>query len=1057
MLEQGPLDLNAKHWWLVGREREVAILEEVVERAKLGSRELVFIEGPSGAGKASIVQYLSHGHKSLFANGKFGANPNSPFAAIVGACVDFISSICRDEFLRDEVSNSMSCSDDMNDTDVSTLVTFLPTFQHLIVKDENRTPRRLPFLCRSESTMDDRKDLLTKIKFALRAFLRIVTKHSTLPVILYLQDLQWADDASLDILEFIASDPDQTQFIVAVTTTTLTVHMDETDMLGQRARLWKERVSKSKAINVIQVEHLTLAQFNTFLSVVMRMREADTLKLATHLMTRSAGDVFAALHILEEWRNQNTLIYNCSTSQWKWDLEKVRNTAIPKQLVDLVSNRIQRLPPNVQRLLRLSACLGDIFEPTLLHVIKEALPGEPLNVDSVLNICFEESLLELQGDGRVMFLHETIHKACLLHLPQGDGLARLHLRIGLLIWNHLKSIATPLDSMLFVSADHLVMGLDHIDDNAMMLEVAELCNTVGKKAIEVSAFIVAANYFAKGIELLNKISGSKWMDYHDLTQSMFVSIAEVQYYNGKFDASVEAIEELLSNNPSEPAFVRANLTRLEILKAECKLKEFVASSLAFLQELGVTFPSHFICVQSYLQRRRVMEKLNGMDDEAILNLPRVTELNLIAIFKVLNLMTIPVETLGLVHLSSLILHKAVHFNITKGVSELSPEAFVIFGTFLISERGMLAEGYRLGQLALSMSQKLDPSTLDCRVVFWAYSMTSPWQGTPLVACIPPMLLGHASALTQGDPFTAFMLINNFFSMSYFSSKELPLLLREIEKFSSQMLEYGQKTIFLQILPIWQCVLNLSGLSDDPCNMDSGEAMNKQHLVGNENAVGEQARWSYLLQISFYMGNVELASRMSAKLQSLNIGFMKAHVLYQARVFFFGLVAIENARLSGKRKYVREAAKHISVMRRWVEKKAVNLEHKLSILEAEYESLSVKNSEQLRSRYDAAIQASVKSKFMQDAALATQLASRAMQRSDDGMAYAESYIISAYEIWVSWGALAVAKFLEEDARLYFPGISLDLSQFESEISSKFRQFKGNGGEVTRWEMPMEASG
>ena len=185
--------------------------------------------------------------------------------------------------------------------------------------------------------------------------------------------------------------------------------------------------------------------------------------------------------------------------------------------------------------------------------------------------------------------------------------------------------------------------------------------------------------------------------------------------------------------------------------------------------------------------------------------------------------------------------------------------------------------------------------------------------------------------------------------------------------------------------------------------------------------------------------------------------MKAHVLYQARVFFFGLVAIENARLSGKRKYVREAAKHISVMRRWVEKKAVNLEHKLSILEAEYESLSVKNSEQLRSRYDAAIQASVKSKFMQDAALATQLASRAMQRSDDGMAYAESYIISAYEIWVSWGALAVAKFLEEDARLYFPGISLDLSQFESEISSKFRQFKGNGGEVTRWEMPMEASG
>ncbi|KAI2507875.1 histidine kinase [Fragilaria crotonensis] len=386
----------------------------------------------------------------------------------------------------------------------------------------------------------------------------------------------------------------------------------------------------------------------------------------------------------------------------------------------------------------------------LLHVIQEALPGERLNVDKILKICFDESLLELQPDGHVMFLQDTIHEACLLHLPQGDDLAKLHLRIGLLIWNHLKGIPTPQDSLLFLCADHLVMGLIHIDEDAMMLEVATLCNTVGKKAIELSAFVVAANYFAKGIELLNKISGSKWSDHHELTQSMFVSLAEVQYYNGKFDASVEAIEEVLSNNPSEPAFVRANLTRLEILKAECKLKEFVTSSLAFLQELGVDFPSQFVKWHAHVQRCRVMEKLNGMDDAAILNLPRVKELNVIAILKVLNLMTIPVETLGMVHLSSLILLKAVHFNIVHGVTELSPEAFVILGTYLISERHA-RRGYRLGQLALSMSERLNPSTLDGRVVFWAYSMTSPWQGTPLLDCIPPMLLGHASALTQGDP------------------------------------------------------------------------------------------------------------------------------------------------------------------------------------------------------------------------------------------------------------------------------------------------------------------
>ncbi|KAI2495275.1 hypothetical protein MHU86_19246 [Fragilaria crotonensis] len=245
-----------------------------------------------------------------------------------------------------------------------------------------------------------------------------------------------------------------------------------------------------------------------------------------------------------------------------------------------------------------------------------------------------------------------------------------------------------------------------------------------------------------------------------------------------------------------------------------------------------------------------------------------------------------------------------------------------------------------------------------------------------------------------------------------------------------MLEYGQKTIFLQILPIWQCVLNLSGSSADPCDIDSGEAMDKQKLVGNENGVGEQARWSFLMQIAYYMGNFDLASRMSVKLQALNIGFMKAHVLYQARVFFFGLVAIQNARSSGKRKYIKEAAQHISDMRRWVEKQAVNLEHKLLILEAEYESLSAKNGQGLQWRYDAAIAASTRAEFVQDAALALQLAGSAMSQFEDTATSAKLYFISAHDMWVSWGALAVAKYLEEKLRGNYPGISLDLSQVDS---------------------------
>lgn len=119
-----------------------------------------------------------------------------------------------------------------------------------------------------------------------------------------------------------------------------------------------------------------------------------------------------------------------------------------------------------------------------------------------------------------------------------------------------------------------------------------------------------------------------------------------------------------------------------------------------------------------------------------------------------------------------------------------------------------------------------------------------------------------------------MSINQYVTTSFFSSKELPLILLDLEKFSISMLDYGQKIIFLQILPLWQCqcILNLAGRSNDPLNMEHGEAMDKQHIVGNENDMGEKARWSFLMQIAFYMGDLELASTLSVKLQSLKLTY-----------------------------------------------------------------------------------------------------------------------------------------------------------------------------------------
>lgn len=226
------------------------------------------------------------------------------------------------------------------------------------------------------------------------------------------------------------------------------------------------------------------------------------------------------------------------------------------------------------------------------------------------------------------------------------------------------------------------------------------------------------------------------------------------------------------------------------------------------------------------------------------------------------------------------------------------------------------------------------------------------------------------------------------------------------------------------MPLLQCVLVLSGTTDDPIDMSRGRAIDRQYELGNENGIGQQACWSFTMQLAFYMHNDELASEMSSKLQTLKLGFMKAHVLYQVRVFFFGLIAIKNARLTRKRRYRVEASRHIATMRHWVSQRAANLVHKLLILVAYKASLTGKSGLLLQSLYDDAIAASRKSGFVQDAALASELAGDCLATFEDSKNYAESYYVNAHRMWLSWGAIAVANKLSERLETMYPDIILE---------------------------------
>lgn len=231
--------------------------------------------------------------------------------------------------------------------------------------------------------------------------------------------------------------------------------------------------------------------------------------------------------------------------------------------------------------------------------------------------------------------------------------------------------------------------------------------------------------------------------------------------------------------------------------------------------------------------------------------------------------------------------------------------------------------------------------------------------------------------------------------------------------------YGQKFSLLANLPVYQCVLNLTGRSENILDMSRGKAMEYRDKLGWDSRTGEEAEWSFLMQLAFYCKDYGKATEMAKKVETLHAGASRALPLYHARVFFFCLIATHNVRETGKRKYKEKAKKHYDVVREWVSKqKAINVVHKFQILNAEMLTLEKKQKESTTMEaFDKAIASSARAGFLQDAALTCQLASQAVADKEKK----RGYFNRSLEFYRSWGAHGVAEYLETSTKQRTPSV------------------------------------
>jgi len=575
---------------------------------------------------------------------------------------------------------------------------------------------------------------------AFKTFIQTVFSPSE-PLVILIDDLQWADLGSLELLEALTSDPDLIQCCMVIgicRSNEVPCHHNFACMLR---RLEDEK--GTKIVNV-QVHNLSLQATAELVAHVLYqpiggLREG----LARVIHDKTQGNVYFVLQILKALYDEGVLVANDAPPpatnhdsssdgsddepeqhrEWTWhdNLWEEHFQAKDITVVDLILRQMKRLPEACQTLLKIASCIGAQFDQEILIALLKAMDQDNNKHGSntndyrdVLRLVFQQDLLISTIDrGKLAFAHDSVQEAAYALIPEEDC-ALVHLSIGrallgLFLSSELNYAAFDLDDHIFLVVNQLVRGGSLLESEEDKRVLADLCLKAGRKAMTSSDFRMATQYFRLGITFL---PGRPWRDEYFLCLELHTLLAEAQYCVTEFDAMDSTIDELLANARNEQDKFRAYSTKCLAHSSRLQLQQAIDLGVDVLSKYGEKMPRHPSLVRILIRVVRTKMRLSGISDDDILNLPTMSSEHedKAAAMKTLHLLQ------GYTFLArpSLFPHvtlKCVDLSMKYGLCAISSGGFIMYAMLLLAFDD-IDGGYRYGKLAMRLLEEKFKETKD---------------------------------------------------------------------------------------------------------------------------------------------------------------------------------------------------------------------------------------------------------------------------------------------------------------------------------------------------------
>ncbi|OKH56375.1 serine/threonine protein kinase [Calothrix sp. HK-06] len=997
---------------LYGREVEINQLLSAFERISNGSSEVMLLAGFSGIGKTAVVNEV---HKPIvrqrgyFIRGKYDQfQRHIPFSSFVQAFRDLMGQLLSEsntslEYWKKNILQVLG-------ENAQVIVDVIPELEAIIGKQ----PQAVEL---EGSAVQNRFNLL------FQNFIKIFAT-SEHPLVIFLDDLQWADSASLKLMQLLAAQSNTEYMLI------IGAYRDNEVSAAHPLMLTLAQIrSLGATVNQIAIAPLELTNINDLVADTLNCSRQLALPLAELVYQKTKGNPFFCTQFIKVLYEEKLITFNFESRYWECNISTVREQALTDDVLELMAQVLKKLPISTQIVLQFAACIGNEFDLNSLAIVSEklhlqtatdlwqALQEELIIPKNETYKFFHSNTSTLESGKSVIdstqinikykFLHDRVQQAAYALIPEAEKQA-IHFKIGKLL---LKNISdSEREEKIFDIVNHLNTGISFIQEPERQ-EIIELNLFAAKKAKAATAYLAAQEYINMSLGLLPV---DCWESQYDLAFLLYREKIEIEYLNGNFDISENLIFKLLPRLKFN--YEKGDILNILIVQHTLNYKyiEGIKVGRDALKLLDIDLPEDNFYEELQAEYNEVNRLLAQRNITSLIDLPLMeSQDKIVAARLLMNLDAI--AYIGMPQLFPIVALKLVKLSLQHGNTPESARGFSDYGVLLGAIFQDYKSGYEFGMLAINLSDFFNTPALKCRTYFMFASFINHWYKH----------IRFSNSIN--DDAYRFGLESGEFQNSGYSlwGKTLNLFcqganLTDILANFSGFIDFSEKTHNVSttdaLVSIELVARNLSGLtanSDDFSSDNSSEIEYTNRCESRKSFLGLCSYKIMKSQVLYMYGDWDRSYQYAIEAKE-TIQYVMGFFCIAVHNFYYSLALVRKYEMESdndaKTEYYQQIQQNQTQMKTWADSCPENFLHKYLLVQAEMLRVAGDNFKAME-MYDRAINLAKENQYLQEEALACELAAK-FYLSWDKPKIAQVYLTDSYYAYARWGAKVKIHHLEQ---------------------------------------------